>query len=181
MVGVDDAPFEKDQRDPVPIVGAVFADLRLDGILTGRVERDGCDAADAVAAMVAGSRFRGHVRLVMLQGIAFAGFNVVDVFHLHRILDVPVLVVARRAPDYGAVRRALETRIPGGREKWRIIERLGPMEPCGGVHVQRVGVGREEATDLVRRTAVHSRLPEPLRVAHLVAGAVATGHSRGRP
>lgn len=34
-------------------------------------------------ALIDGSRFTEHIQLIMLQGVAFAGFNVVDVFALH--------------------------------------------------------------------------------------------------
>lgn len=180
-MGIDDAPFPRTQAGRVPVVGAVFADLRLDGILLGSVEKDGFDAADSISGLVGASRFKEHVRLVMLQGITLGGFNVVNVFALSRWLKVPVLVVARRQPDFKAVQQALLTHIPDGQEKWRIIEQLGPMESCAGVYIQRVGIDFETAADLIERMAVHSRIPEPLRVAHLVAGAVVNGESRGHP
>lgn len=181
IVGIDDAPFAPSDAGPVSIVGAVFADRRLDGVLVGSVVKDGFDAAEAIESLVAGSRFREHVQLVMLQGVTMGGFNVVDVFALRRSLGVPVLVVSRREPDRDAVRRALLEHIPDGAAKWRIIERLGPMESCAGVFIQRLGVDYAAACRLIRRTAVNGRIPEPLRVAHLVAGAIASGQSRGRP
>jgi len=180
-VGFDDAPFPRTHRGSVRIVGAVFADLRFDGVLIGEVEKDGSDATDELVRLVHGSRFAEHVRLVLLQGIAFAGFNVVDVHGLHRRLGRPVLVVARRRPDVEAIRAALHSRVPGGSEKWALIERAGPMEPVGGVFVQRAGLSLEQAESVVNRLAVHGRIPEPLRVAHLIAGALARGQSHGRP
>jgi endonuclease V-like protein UPF0215 family len=98
----------------------------------------------------------------------------------HARLALPVLVVARRAPRLDPVRRALLGRVPGGRRKWRLVERLGPMEPAAGVFVQRAGLSLADADRVVRRLAVSGRIPEPLRTAHLVAGALATGQSRGR-
>lgn len=180
VVGFDDAPFPHAHRGDVPVVGVFYAGLRLDGILVGRIRRDGANAARALARLVAESKFATNVQFVMLQGIAMGGFNVVDVEALHRLLEVPVLVVARRRPDLAAVREALLTRVRGGARKWALIERLGPMEPAAGVFVQRVGLTLDEADAVIRRWAVHSRIPEPLRVAHLVAGGIATGQSRGR-
>ena len=180
-VGFDDAPFTRAHRGPVPVVGAVFADRRFDGVLTAQVEKDGADATAVLAATITGSRFHQHIHLVLLQGVTLAGFNVVDAWALHEAVGRPVLVVARRRPDLTAVRAALESRIPDGHAKWRWIERLGPMEACGGVYVQRVGLTSAAAQAVVERLAVHSRIPEPLRVAHLIAGAIGRGASRGRP
>lgn len=180
VVGVDDAPFERSHRGEVPIVGAVFAGARFEGILTGRVRRDGANAAAVIARMIASSRFAGHLQLILLQGVALAGFNVVDVFLLNRTTGLPVLIVSRVEPDYRAIRAALEERVRGGARKWRLIERLGPMEKCGRVWVQRAGLTLPEADAVIGRLAIHSSVPEPLRVAHAVAGGIARGESRGR-
>jgi len=180
VVGFDDVPFPADYRGRVEVVGAVFADRRFDGLLLGEVEKDGFDSAEVLASLIEGSKYRKHLQLVMLQGIALAGFNVVDVFRLHGRVGLPVLIVARGEPDYAAIRRILQERIPQGEEKWAVIERLGPMEPLEGLYVQRVDLSREEARAVIRRLAVHGKIPEPLRVAHLIAGALGEGESRGR-
>jgi hypothetical protein len=179
-IGVDDAYFEHRHRGDVTLVGAVFAGARFDGIVTGRVRRDGANATTAIAQMIAGSKFARHVQLVMLQGIAFAGFNVVDIHALSEFLARPVLVVARRGPDMRAIREALLSRVPGGARKWRLIEKAGAMEPLAGVWVQRAGLSTTEAETALERFATVSRVPEPLRAAHLIASGLGLGESRGR-
>jgi endonuclease V-like protein UPF0215 family len=180
IVGFDDAPFKPDYSGPVKVVGTVFTGLQLTGVLMGEVEKDGTDAAARLAGLVAGSRFAEHVRLVMLQGIALAGFNVVDVFDLHHRLGLPVLVVSRKLPDLAAVRHALTMRVHGGEQKWALIERLGLPEQAGKIYIQRVGLTLEEATAVIERFTVAGHIPEPLRIAHLIAGALVDGQSRGR-
>jgi endonuclease V-like protein UPF0215 family len=181
VVGFDDGSFDKYTQRYVPVVGAVFSGLRLEGVLTGRVRTDGANATRALTEMVAGSKFAAQLQLVLLQGIALGGFNVIDLHALHEALGLPVMVVARRRPRLEKMREALLTRVPGGARKWALIERLGPMEPVAGVYVQRVGLTRAAAEAVIERLAVHSNLPEPLRTAHLIAGAIARGQSRGRP
>jgi endonuclease V-like protein UPF0215 family len=189
-------------------MGAVCSRTRLDGIVCGQVRRDGTDATRRMIELVESSQFAGHIRAVLLQGIAVGGFNVVDVHELASALKVPVLVVMRRFPDLDAVRRALFTDIPrrrprvrGAVRKWRLIERAGPIErlppprrstrsvgagPSGlrgegpSLWVQRVGLSLEGARKLVDATTLHGNIPEPLRLAHLIAGGVANGRSRGR-
>jgi endonuclease V-like protein UPF0215 family len=46
--------------------------------------------------------------------------------------------------------------------------------------IQRAGLDMNEARDLVMATTLHGNVPEALRVAHLVAGGITTGRSRGR-
>ncbi|MFP3981982.1 MAG: DUF99 family protein [Desulfobacterales bacterium] len=181
VAGFDDAPFDRGHQGGVPIVGTVYADLRFDGVLVGEIERDGSDAAQKLGDLIAGSRFAEHIQLVMLQGIAFGGFNVVDVFALHRQLGVPVLAVSRKPPDMDAIKNALINRVDKGEEKWQIIEQLGAMEPAGNVHIQRVGLTLEQAAAAVNRFSIHGNIPEPLRTAHLIATAIECGQSRGNP
>jgi endonuclease V-like protein UPF0215 family len=180
VIGFDDAPFVRSHRGDVVVIGAVFAGGRLEGVLRAQVRRDGRNSTRVLTELVRGSRFRAHLQAVLLQGITLAGFNVVDIQALQRALGVPVLVVARRRPNLAAIRRALLTRVPGGVRKLALIERAGPMEPCAGVYVQRAGIAAEPAAALIRRLAVHSKLPEPLRTAHLIAGGITTGESRHR-
>ncbi|MGC3875298.1 DUF99 family protein [Halomonas sp. GXIMD04776] len=180
IVGFDDCPFARDHRGDVCIVGAIYAGLRLEGVVSGKVRRDGVDSTSELIRLVGASKFAGHLQLVLLQGIALAGFNVVDVEGLHEVLGIPVLVVARHAPRREAMRRALLEHIPGGARKWSLIERLGPMEPLAGVYVQRCGLSRDEAASVVRETAMNGAIPEPLRTAHLIAGGIGTGESSGR-
>lgn len=180
VIGIDDGPFARSHRGDVPIVGAIYARDRLDGIVTSKVRRDGANATERVAQLVEGSPFAEHVQLVMLDGIALAGFNVVDLDALHRRLERPVVVIARRAPDLGAIERALKRRVPGGARKWRLIQAAGPMEAVEGLYVQRAGLSLARAGELIRRHRAHGKLPEPLRVAHLVASAFVRGVSRGQ-
>jgi endonuclease V-like protein UPF0215 family len=42
--------------------------MRLEGIVTGRVRRDGTDATRVIAALVRGSKYAAHLQLVMPQG-----------------------------------------------------------------------------------------------------------------
>jgi endonuclease V-like protein UPF0215 family len=169
VIGVDDAPFPRDHRGDVPIVGVAYAGLRLEGTMRAHVRRDGADATRALGAMVKSSRFAAHTRLVLLEGIALAGFNVVDIHELADALEMAVLVVVKRNPNIAAVQHALLQRVRGGRRKWALIQKAGTVEPLAGCWVQRAGIELSDAADVIRTLAVHGRMPEPLRVAHLVA------------
>jgi endonuclease V-like protein UPF0215 family len=180
VVGFDDAPFEHSYRGDVLVVGAVFAGNRLDGVISTKVRRDGVNAAQRLIDCITGSKYFDQLQAILLQGIAFAGFNVVDLQWLHQATGLPVLVVVRSLPDFLAIRNALLQKVPGGARKWRLIEAAGPMEPMDAVFVQRCGITPEDAATLLASLQLNSQLPEPLRVAHMIAGGVTTGESRHR-
>jgi endonuclease V-like protein UPF0215 family len=180
VVGFDDAPFERSHRGDVLVVGAVFAGDRLDGVISTKVRRDGANAAQRLIDCITGCKYFDQLQAILLQGIAFAGFNVVDLQRLHEATGLPVLVVARYRPDLQAIRKALLEKVPGGARKWRLIEAAGPMETMAALYVQRCGITPENAARLLASLQQNSQLPEPVRVAHMIAGGVTTGESRHR-
>jgi endonuclease V-like protein UPF0215 family len=208
VIGFDDGPFPREHRGDVLLVGVVCSGTRVDGILSGKIRRDRANATRAVVDMVRASQFGAHVQAVMFQGIAVGGFNVIDIHGLSTALRVPVLVVTRRKPDMAAVHRALfsdaptaRPRVAGAARNWRLIEQAGAMElleasrrsqrrqktrPTGirttepKLWIQRAGLTLAQARGLVADTTLHGNIPEPLRLAHLIAGGIATGRSRGR-
>lgn len=180
VIGFDDAPFPPEHRGNVLLVGAVFAGPRLEGVLSGKVRRDGVNATRTIVQLVNKSRYREHLQAVLLQGITFAGFNVVDQPAVYEALQVPVIVVCRRQPDMHAIRSALLQHVSGGERKWRLMKKAAPIEPVAGVYVQRAGISLGDTEALIRRFALNSRLPEPLRTAHLIAGGIMQGESRHR-
>ncbi|MGD8588026.1 MAG: DUF99 family protein [Chromatiales bacterium] len=180
VVGFDDAPFLPSHRGDVRIIGAVFCRLRLEGVLQAKVRRDGRNATSVIAGLVQDSRYFPQLQCILLQGITLAGFNVVDIHRLHDTTGLPVVTLARHAPDLSAIQTALLNQVPGGRAKWRLIERAGPMEAVAGVHIQRAGISLLDTGRMIAAFAVNSLIPEPLRTAHLIAAGLSDRSSHKR-
>jgi endonuclease V-like protein UPF0215 family len=125
------------------------------------------------------SRFHPQVRAVMLDGIALGGLNVVDIHRLSEELERPVITVVRRRPDQRLFRDAIE-KLPRARQRWALVERAGLLHEAGPVFFQCAGATVEKARELIRVTTLLGNLPEPIRLAHLIAGGVVDGESRGR-
>ncbi|WP_455211879.1 endonuclease dU [Kaarinaea lacus] len=180
VVGFDDAPFNHDNRRNVLIVGTVFAGHRLDGVLSAHVRRDGVNSTTILIDLLQSCRFYPQLQAVFLQGIAFGGFNVIDIHRLYEQLALPVIVVSRTKPNLSKIKAALLGKVPGGLKKWQLIEKAGLMERIANVYVQRVGLDKDKTSALITRFAVNSVIPEPLRTAHLIAGGVVLGESKHR-
>jgi hypothetical protein len=181
IVGIDDGPFDRKRGGDVQVVGTIFRGAAfLDGMVATKVRRDGRNATPKLVAMIRGSRYFQQLHYVMLDGIALGGFNVVDIHRLNAETGLPVMVVVRRQPNLDAVRRALSN-LPGWQARWKLIQQAGPMEPVGGLWIQRAGIEPNEAEALLALSCTHSKLPEPLRLAHIIAGALVTGEGGRRP
>ena len=48
------------------------------------------------------------------------------------------------------------------------------------IYYQSVGLDDSDAQQILRLSSTHSQIPEPLRVAHIIATAVVKGESYGR-
>jgi len=180
VLGIDEGPFVKGQREPVPLIAALCegADL-LEGVARNAFPVDGDGATEFLAGWLRGLRMRASLQAVALGGITLAGLALVDVRALAEALALPVLVVTRRPPDNARLREALDA--AGLSERFAIAERSPAAFDTGdGVWLAHAGVTREDALALLRASRGKAKLPEALRIAHLVATALVRGESHGR-
>jgi endonuclease V-like protein UPF0215 family len=183
ILGLDDAPFERADED-VLVVGTVFrGGTVLDGVLSTRVEVDGLDATDKVIELVSSCKFK-DLRVIMLDGLGFGGFNLVDVQRVYRETRLPLIVVVRKKPDFKEIYDALDNL---GEKQARVsmIERAG--EPVKvetrknkWIYMQHSGIRKEDAEYIVKLSSTRSLIPEPIRVAHLIAQGIVLGQSKGK-
>ncbi len=181
ILAIDDSPLI---NDAVIIIGAYFrGSVQLDGILCGRITKDGMDATDTIIRMATNSKYYGQIKVIMLDGITYAGFNPVDISRLFSETGIPVIVFMRSNPDFEKIKLAL-LHLPETEKRWEIILKAGRIHeitaPGKTVFIQFCGTDRESADKIVRQTSIHGNIPEPLRVAHLIATGVVLGESAGR-
>ncbi|MEM3377329.1 MAG: DUF99 family protein [Candidatus Bathyarchaeia archaeon] len=178
VLGIDDGPFVPHTKGQVSVIGVVFrGGYWLDGVMHTKIEIDGFDATEKIAAMITVSPHYKQLRVVMLNGITFAGFNIVDVKALNAATKLPVITVTREKPDFADIRKALQN-LSCSEERWAAILNAG--EPVAvstrsakaKIYMQAVGISQEDAQKIVRLTSTRSNIPEPLRVAHLIASGI---------
>lgn len=179
VVGFDDAPFRKGIDHETLVVGTIYRGGQfMDGVISTRVKVDGHDATRKIADLAVKTKFYPQLQAILLDGIAVGGFNVIDIQQLNEKTNLPVVVVIRDYPDYEKIESAL-VKI-GMRAKIKLLRKAGEPEPVGEIFIQCAGCSHSEAEKIVRLTSAHSQIPEPLRAAHLIAGGVTRGESKGR-
>ncbi len=180
ILGIDDSALISEK---VTIIGAFFrGGGQLDGVLKSEITKDGMDATDIITEMVRNSKYYSQIRVLMLDGATYAGFNPVDIKKIFEEINIPVIVFMRSYPDFEKIRLALE-HLPEKEERWEIIRRAGKIYKIAQenpVFIQLCGIDEKSAVELVRMTSMHGNIPEPLRVAHLIATGVVLGESTGK-
>jgi len=186
VMGIDDAPFNfpnrvtgdsTPPREDTPVVGVTCKGYFLVGLDKTQVRIDGRDAADQVEAMIRSSKHFGEIQYVLLDGIALGGFNIVDCETLAHNLELPVITVSTKQPNFGAMRDAIQQHFSDAEERLELLETLGyprelqvPMDAgTTTIFFQPFGTPAQPAEELLHVLCRRSKVPEPLRLAHLIA------------
>lgn len=183
VLGIDDSPFTFNDKS-VTIIGIVMRPLNyIDAVIKSKVERDGTDSNIQLEEMINNSKYKEQLRVIMLDGIALAGFNVVDIEKLNKNTKLPVLTITRDKPNFESMKRALKLNFNDWEKRWKIIQKGELFEietKHKPIYVKFTGIDLREVKEVIKLTTVRGALPEPIRVAHLVASAFVKGESYGR-
>lgn len=182
VLGIDDSPFSFSDSK-VTVIGVVMrVPSYVEGVMHSRVTIDGEDGTDVLTGMINSSRYKEQLRLVILDGIAMGGFNVIDIKALNLETGLPVASVTRDPPDFAKIEEALRHHFSDWQQRLRIISGSPLFQVQTAhkpLHVAAVGIEESEAADLIKSSIVRGALPEPIRVAHLIASAIERGESKG--
>jgi hypothetical protein len=173
IVGIDDGSFHpnKNMIQHTTLVAVLFHNLRILAIRIGSIQVDGTDANQTIASVLSSLRYD----VVMLSGISFAGFNVVDIATLSKKLQRPVIAITGERPHNEAVRRALRDHFTDWSERWRNVRSAGrihaytPLRDEPRLYFEVQGGTPFLARRAIASSAAISRLPEPIRVARILA------------
>jgi endonuclease V-like protein UPF0215 family len=184
VLGVDDGVFTPHTKGKALVVGIVFrGGYWLDGVLRTKVDVDGLDAEDKIATMIMSSSHYKQLRVIMLNGVTFAGFNPVNIKMLSAKTKLPVIAVTREKPNFKEIREALKN-LPDSEKRWNAIYNGGEIVEVSTrtkkskIYVQFVGIAEEDVKRILQLTSTRSNVPEPLRVAHLIASGISNAESQ---
>lgn len=171
VVGVEDGSFQKGISKTAILAVVLFNGTKIEKIKAKRIAVDGLDATEKLVDAFRKLEFEA----VFLSGISFAGFNIVDPMVIHEIYKRPVIVISRTKPNNVAVKRALKKYFEDWKKRWEVFKKIGHVyrilvvtgEPL--VYVETVGISIKQAQNIIRSFAFCGRMPEPIRVARLIA------------
>ena len=140
-------------------------DLVIDGFVLGHATIGGDDAAEQIAAMHA-RLGRADVGIIVVSGAVISSYNVVDLQRLRERAGVPAVAVSYDEPAGGGV----------GGPRAALFAGLGPrarirLRTSHDLYVRCAGCRPEQAGRLLDSMTVQGSVPEPLRIARLLARA----------
>lgn len=171
VVGVEDGSFKKGITQKAILVAVLLKRLRIEKVKITKITVDGLDATERLAKTIEEWDFK----TVMLAGVSFAGFNIIDPTIIYAKFGKPVIVISRTKPNNKAVKQALKQHFEDWQIRWDIFKKLGSIYRINVVaglpplYIETAGIRVERAKKMIEALSVFSRIPEPIRVARLIA------------
>ncbi len=142
------------------------------GFASCMLQTDGSDATERVIETIHSNHF--PVNYIFLKGITIAGLNFVDPFRLYEEFETPVIIITES--QKGGLLEAAAKYSPNESYIRSILSKLPPPISVetrfGIVNLQSVGDDLESAKQLVYKSALVSKIPEPLRILRIISKAL---------
>jgi len=172
---------ESFRRDDVysTLAGVVMrSDLVVDGFAIGKLRVSGFDSTKSIVSLFQNLQ-RNDVNVLLLSGSVLSLYNVVDVDGLQYKLKLPIVAISFKkssADLAGNIHERFPAKVAS--RKIALLEKLGRpvkvrLESGFEVYVRTAGMGEIETKRLIDRFTLQGSLPEPIRVARLLARTVA--------
>ncbi len=183
ILGIDDAPFYF-REDKTIVIGVVMrGGGYIEGVIRREITVDGDDATDTCIEMILTTRHRQQLKATLLDGVSLGGFNVVDIERIYDETGIPIVTVTRDKPDLERIREALKKHFKDWKRRFSIITngKLFTVETQHNpIYVKCAGIDSERAKEIITLSTIRGVIPEPIRVAHIIASAIVRGESYGK-
>jgi endonuclease V-like protein UPF0215 family len=175
VLAVEGGSFSKGVDKFAPVAFLLTDGILPKSLIIKRVKVDGLDATERLVETI--EELNGEVDVVMSGSIPTAGFNLLDPNKILKKFGIPSIFVLGEKPDQGAVVAALKKHFIDWRKRLTIIEGAGgfhelPLDGERPVLLECTGINAKEAMQLVKRLTIFGRVPEPVRIARMIAKAV---------
>ncbi|MEM2768492.1 MAG: DUF99 family protein, partial [Candidatus Pacearchaeota archaeon] len=140
------------------------------------------DATEKIANAINKSKHKGQIGIIMINGISLAGFNIIDIELLSKLTSLPVIIVSRKKPRLNLIKKTLKK--INQEKKIKLIEKAGKPKPFiinnKKIYYQFFNIDEEKVKEILKLTIKRGLMPEPLRVAHIIASGITLGENKGR-
>ena len=175
-IGIDDAAFDlRSNSEKTQLIGVVCQGTRMVNVIRTQIQIDGNDATEKIIDLL--KQNEEHVQYILTHTITFGGFNLINLNRIYSELNKPIIAINERKVDIEAVLKALMKRFPDSHEKkiQHIVDSGNlyqtEVETAGGrskIFFHAKGIEPKEVDLLLKKICIDSKLPECVRLAHLI-------------
>lgn len=172
VLGIDDAAFEFEAEETF-LTGVIYRGTEfVEDIESIKVEVDGEDATEKVLELYENTSNHKQLKAILTDGIAFAGFNLIDIEKVSEATGKPVVAVTKNEPHREKFMKAMRKTENYDRAFERFDDPIEVELEDGSCFIQFSGCTEREARSLVKKNIIHGQVPESIRVADMVGTAL---------
>jgi len=164
--------FSQDSKKSVLSGIVMSTDLVIDGFVMGHSTVGGDDATDTILSMYE-KLDRSDVSFLLISGIIISSYNMIDVKSISEKIGLPVIAITHEESD--GIEDAIKHHFPDSyKPKLAEYSKLGSREKIilhtsHNLYIRNEGCTVLEAKQLLDKVTTQGSIPEPLRIAQLLA------------
>ncbi|MFW9940041.1 MAG: DUF99 family protein [Candidatus Thorarchaeota archaeon] len=175
-IGIDDSTFDlKSGFKTAQLIGVICQGIRMVNVTRTEIDIDGNNATEKIIELV--RQNEKQVQYIFTHTITFGGFNIINLEQIYNEVNKPIIAFNDKKVDIDSVVNALIKKFPiDYKEKIQYILEAGNLyqsriQTAGGIsniYFHLKGIEISEVNFLLKKSSIDSKLPECLRLAHLI-------------
>lgn len=172
FIGLAAGVVSFEDRLPVPLCAVVWRNPFIDHFFVRNIPVDPPNLTQAILDLIPPSIVQDHhIKALLCANTIMAGLGILDLNRINNEWDTPVIALADKRPDNAALEKPL-AKLSDADDRRAVLAR-NPSSwvevPDSRLWVSGVGMSSEEQISLVTSLAQVGNLPEPVRLATLLA------------
>lgn len=172
-IGLDDGMFLKEKSKWTVLVGVLFVKTKWTDTALTRITVDGLDGTASAERLINRLLKDKGKGVIFLDGVTYAGFNLIDPAELAERTGLITISIFRKIPNENKILKALRLHFTDWETRWKIISnvstRLNKLTIRGRTIYFYSSSEEGRIPSLIRKMAILSKIPEPLRIADMLA------------
>jgi len=161
------------------LVGVTTRGIQLLHVSYGNIEIDGTNSTQEVLRLYKENPYMNEIRLIMIDSPTLGGFNPPNPFELFEKTKIPIILLPDKKPK-SVISEVYSKVFPEREEQIEVLKKLPPLESLmvsinqdpnisREIFFHVIGITKKEIVDLLNHLSEFSAIPEPLRLAHIIA------------
>jgi hypothetical protein len=161
------------------LTGVTTRGIQLLHVSFGNIEIDGTDSTEEILRLYEENPYKNEIRLIMIDSPTLGGFNPPNPFEIFERTKIPIILLPDKKPK-SVISEVYSKVFPEREEQIKFLKKLPKLESLivsinqdpkisREIFFHTIGISTNEIIDLLKYLSEYSAIPEPLRLAHIVA------------
>ena len=173
IIVVEDGRFYsvKEKRSTkAPFYIVLIRAFRIEKVIIDDISVDGLDSTNILIKNLKKLDFD----MILLSGISFGGFNIIDAQRVFTEFKKPVIIVTDTKPRNNLIKKTLKLHFSDWSRRYSLLKNLGSIYCCktvynNPIYFEVIGLNFKKAKRVLKDLTFIGKLPEPIRIVKIIA------------